>query len=301
VEGGIRLIGARIKGGAFFEGARLNNPIGVALCLDQITTPVVVCSDGFTANGEIQMQDADVLNQADFHDATLRSNTIALQCRGAHCGAIRFTPKIIEGLVDLELAQVKILQDKIDIWPDKLRLDGLVYEHLKEVDGRDDVRARLRWLRRDAGRYRPQPYEQLAAFYRRIGHDHDARYVLLAKQRARRTTLRRYAKTWAYLLDATVGYGYRPWLAGIWLTILLSIGALVFAINKPRPLNPGHALHFNSVVYSLDLLIPIGPFGLRETYSPSGFGQWFSYVLTIVGWILATALIAGVSRVLQRD
>ena len=159
----------------------------------------------------------------------------------------------------------------------------------------------MAWLQLDGGRYRPQPYEQLAAFYRRIGHDHDARRVLLAKQRARRTTLRPYAKAWAYLLDATVGYGYRPWLAGIWLVVLLGIGTLVFVINGPRPLSPGHDPHFNSFIYTLDLLIPIGPFGLRNTYSPSDFGQWIAYALIIAGWVLATAVIAGISRVLRRD
>lgn len=301
VEGGIRLIGARIIGGVFLEGARLHNPTSIALCLDQVIAPIVLCSNGFVANGEVQLRDANIRGLVDFHEATLSSSSTALQCYGMHAGGIRLTPKSIDGPVDLELAQVKLLEDIISVWPDQVRLDGLTYEHLKAVQGQDDVTARLAWLRCDGGLYRPQPYEQLAAFYRRIGHDHDARRVLLAKQRARRASLRPYAKAWAYLLDVTVGYGYRPWLAGIWLVILLGIGTTVFAINQPCPLNPGHALSFNSLIYSLDLLAPVSPFGLRNTYSPSSSTQWLSYALIVAGWVLATAVIAGISRVLRRD
>jgi hypothetical protein len=301
VEGGIRLIGARILGGAFLEGARLNRPGSVALCLDQVTSPVVLCTDGFTANGEVQLRDANIRGLVDFEEAILNSNSTALQCHGMRAGEVRLAPRTIDGLVDLELAQVKTLQDKAIVWPTQLRLDGLTYENLKAESGQNDVATRLAWLQRDDGQYRPQPYEQLAAFYRRIGHDHDARRVLLAKQRARRTTLHPYARAWAYLLDTTVGYGYRPWLAGIWLVFLLCIGTAVFAVSQPRPLNPGHDPHFSAFIYTLDLLVPIGPFGLRNTYSPSGVDQWIAYTLIIAGWILATAVIAGISRVLRRD
>jgi hypothetical protein len=40
-----------------------------------------------------------------------------------------------------------------------------------------DVHRRLAWLRRDPDGYLPQPYEQLAAVYRRTGHDWEARRV----------------------------------------------------------------------------------------------------------------------------
>ena len=301
VQGGIRLIGARIIGGVFLEGAHLSSPGRVALCLDQVTAPTVLCTNGFTTDGEVQLRDADIRGPVSFEKAIFSSSSTALQCQGMRAGELRLTPRTINGSADLELAQVKILRDKAAAWPAQLQLDGLTYEHLNTVEGQDDVTNRLAWLQRDDGQYRPQPYEQLAAFYRRIGHDHDARRVLLAKQRARRTTLRAHTKAWAYLLDATVGHGYRPWLAGIWLLVLLGVGTAVFAVNQPRPLNPGHDPHFNPFIYTLDLLVPIGPFGLRNTYSPPGLGQWLAYTLIIAGWILATAVIAGISRVLRRD
>ncbi|SDI58003.1 hypothetical protein SAMN05421505_1757, partial [Sinosporangium album] len=72
--------------------------------------------------------------------------------------------------------------------------------------------------------HHPQPYEQLATWYRRIGHEPDARRVMLAKQRQHRTTLRPTGRAWGRLLDAIVGYGYRPWQAALWAAVLLTTG-----------------------------------------------------------------------------
>ncbi len=92
------------------------------------------------------------------------------------------------------------------------------------------LRDRLAWLNRHPDRYRPQPYEQLAAYYRRMGHEPDSRRVLLAKQRARRRTLPLAGRAWGVMLDAVVGYGFRPWLAAAWLGALLTAGTIVFSL-----------------------------------------------------------------------
>src|SRR6266487_4233517 len=95
VEGGIRLIGARITGGAFFEGAQLHNPGRVALCLDQVTAPIILCTDGFAADGEVQLRDASIRGLVNFEEATFSSTSTALQCQGIRAGGIRLTPKVI--------------------------------------------------------------------------------------------------------------------------------------------------------------------------------------------------------------
>jgi hypothetical protein len=175
------------------------------------------------------------------------------------------------------------------------------YEHLSGPDGPGNAPERLAWLNRDLNAYRPQPYEQLAGFYRRIGHDDDARRVLLAKQRTRSSALRPYARAWGYLLDWTVGYGYRPWLAGFWLLVLPCLGTTIFAADHPQPVSSGHGPHFNPLIYTFDLLIPISPFGMRDAFAPAGSSQWLAYTLIVTGWILVTAVIAGIARVLRRD
>ncbi|WP_240634113.1 MULTISPECIES: hypothetical protein [Streptomyces] len=82
--------------------------------------------------------------------------------------------------------------------------------------------------------------------------------MLLAKQRHRRRTLHAAGRAWGRLLDITVGYGYRPWRAGIWLLALTLLGTLVFRGQHPVARNPADGPVFHALPYTLDLLTPIG-------------------------------------------
>jgi len=46
---------------------------------------------------------------------------------------------------------------------------------------------------------------------------------------------------------------------------------------------------------------PFGALGLRQAYGANGAGQWLSYALIASGWILATAVIAGITSAVRRD
>jgi hypothetical protein len=51
----------------------------------------------------------------------------------------------------------------------------------------------------------------------------------------------------------------------------------------------------------LDLLIPIGGFGQREAWHWDERGvMWLSYGLIAAGWLLTTAVVAGVTRSLNK-
>jgi hypothetical protein len=54
------------------------------------------------------------------------------------------------------------------------------------------------------------------------------------------------------------------------------------------------------VFYTLDLLLPVISFGQEAAFAPEGWHQALSYVLVVTGWILATAVVAGVSRTFNR-
>jgi hypothetical protein len=301
VEGEARLIGGRVDGGLLFEGATFSHPGGTALCLDDLVTNRLLLGDGFSTDGELRMRGAQVSGVVNLWAARLHAPERALRARSLTAGELVLVPGRVSGLVDLSRAQVGALRDSEDSWPDQLRLDGFTYDHLLPAGRPVDVRGRCRWLNRDAESYRPQPYEQLAAYYRRLGHDDDARRVLLAKERRRRRTVHPLARTGGYLLDGLVGYGYRSWLAGLWLAVLVAIGTGVFSAVPPVAIDPAHRPHFTALVYTVDLLIPIGAFGLRTAYDPVGGTRWVADVLIAAGWILATALVAGVSRRIGRD
>jgi len=300
-DGETRLIGARVDGGILLEGARFSNPGGVALCLDDVATNRLACSAGFSTDGQLLLRGAQISGEVSFYDARLHGPDRALRARGLQAGELILMPAEVHGLVDLSRAHVGALRDAPERWPTSMRLDGFSYDHLLPMGDAIGVRARCQWLARDAQSYRPQPFEQLAAYYRRLGHDDDARRVLLAKERHRRATLHPLRRVGGYLLDALVGYGYRSWLAGVWLAVLMAVGTAVFAAWPPGPVDPEHHPHFAALVYTVDLLIPIGAFGLRSAYDPAGATQWVADGLVAAGWILATALVAGVSRSLGRD
>ncbi|MDX2909206.1 hypothetical protein PV517_10905 [Streptomyces griseiscabiei] len=102
--------------------------------------------------------------------------------------------------------------------------------------------------------------------------------------------------------DATVGYGYRPWLAGVWLLVLTLLGTAAFDTGDPTPVKRGEGAPFQPFVYTLDLLVPIGGLGQRAAwYWTESTLQWLAHILVALGWILTTAVIAGVTRTLQRN
>lgn len=300
VRGGTRLTGARLTGGMFLEGAKLHNPGGYALHGENLVVDdMMECSGGFAADGTVRLRGARVNGTLSFDHAVLRAPERALHLTRLTADELILTPEEpIQGRVTLSYAKIGLIFDDARTWPAEMRLIGLTYEALR---GPTSLPIRIGWVARDPGGFRPQPYEELAAWYRRAGQDDLASQTLLAKQRARRHTLGPGGKAWGFLLDWTVGYGFRSWLAGVWLAVLLAVGTVVFSANPPRQVGLDEQRTFNAFVYTLDLLNPLGALGQRTAWEPAGGGQWLAaYGLIAAGWVLATALIAGAARVLKR-
>ncbi|MFD0470454.1 hypothetical protein ACFQ0B_20665 [Nonomuraea thailandensis] len=57
---------------------------------------------------------------------------------------------------------------------------------------------------------------------------------------------------------------------------------------------------WDPVLYVLDLIVPVANLGHRTAWDPAGIDKAVSVVLILSGWLLATAVIAGVGRVLNR-
>jgi hypothetical protein len=299
-RGGVMFPGAQLSGGLFMRGARLEAPGDIALGADNATVSSVRCSEGFTADGSVHMRGARITDLLSFEQAVLAGSPQSLVATGLlaqdldlRCAA----PPA--GTLDLRGAHAAWVRDDARSWAGEMWLEGFTYDSIRAEP--DTVGGRLEWIRRNPG-YSPQPYEQLAGHYRRIGHDDEARRTLLAKQRHRRGLLRPWSRVWGYLLDGAVGYGYRPWLAGAWLAVLTLVGSVLFGTHTPSPNDPGEHPPFNAVVYTLDLLIPIGGFGQRDAWHWSaGALQATAYVLIAIGWTLTTAVVAGVTRTLSKS
>ena len=205
------------------------------------------------------------------------------------------------GKVVLSGARVVNLVDRASAWPGpgSLHMGGFSYENLVP-QGPFPLEERLGWVAAASAEYNPEPYERLAAVLRTGGEDEDAREVLLAKQRRRRESLPLAAKSWGYAQDWTVAYGYRPGRAAVWMAVLWAAGSLAFAYAGRPPVNGGGHPVWNPALFALDLLLPVIDLGQAGQWQLSGGWQWLSAALILLGWILATTVAAGASRLLRR-
>ena len=302
-HGMIDLRGSRIGGSVLFEGAELTavDNRHPALRGDGVETGGVfnLC-DGFTAHGRISLVSVTIRSRVCFDDAVLAAPAEEGEVSFVGSSATILSLRLREapaGVVDLRQSRIGLLEDAPAAWPSGLVLDGAVYDNLHPAL---PARARLPWLSRSPAGFVPQPYEQLAATYQRQGHDADARTVLVAKHRSMRRTLPPPARLWSLLQDATVGYGYRP-LRAVWLLLcLLATGSALFTAWPPAAVGDGKAPPFQPAIYTLDLLLPLVDLGQERSYAPTGLTQWAAVALIGIGWLLATTVAAGASRVLRR-
>ncbi|MGH8886251.1 MAG: oxidoreductase, partial [Egibacteraceae bacterium] len=295
-HGEVRLNAAHIGGALDCTGGTFTRPFGYALNAYGLTVENMHCTNGFHAQGDVSLFGADI------------GGVLAFD-RGIFISPNRAAP-LLEGTVDLTHARVGLLIDTEESWPAALRLDGLVYDSIRAIP-EVTVEQRLGWLTRDPDGCSPQKYEQLAAFYRRAGHEQEARQVAVAKQRARRQTLPRPARLWSRLLEVTVGYGYQPWRALWWLAGFVAVGALLFAHAYPQALTAtapaGQLPVFQPVVYALDVLLPIVDLRQQDFWIPNAARPWgwaylgWFWLSIAAGWVLTTAVAAAVAGLLKTD
>ncbi|WP_128434374.1 membrane-associated oxidoreductase [Streptomyces cyaneus] len=299
-RGRIRLDGATVAGSLDLEDAELHNPGGNVIDAEALEVGTNVLGRRLRAHGRIDMRGARIPGRLDLLYSRL-SNPGGTAMRASSCVIgevwLRKGPPI-EGRLNLRRSQIEHLNLEPEMLPDQVRLLDLTYTSLTP---HEPPERRLPMLERDEDTFDPHGYEQLTAAYRRTGDDHAARLVQLAKQRRHRTTLAWYGRLWGHVQDATVGYGFRPMRALGWLLSLLAVGSVAFALDAPPALKADEAPHFNPLFYTLDLLLPVISFGQEQAFAPQGGQQWLSYVLVLTGWILATTVIAGVTRTVSRQ
>lgn len=299
--GGIWLRGARIGGQLDLTGAVIASKNGVALNAERLTADDVLCMDDFAAVGELRFVGARISGQFILCDAAIANIADAggtvLALDSADIATLILMPGAVpEGAVSLNSARTGDFIDNRSIWPN-VKLDGFVYDRL--VNDKVTVRERLQWIRSSTD-YKPQAYDQLAAAYQHAGNEQAARKVAIAKQWHRRRTLNPLNWLWY----ATVGYGYRTWLAGVWLVGLTALGTWVFSGAYPAHMAALSARPpaFHAAAYVLDLLLPVIGLGQKSAWQPQGSAYlYWSWALNGAGWVLTTAVVAGLTGILKRN
>jgi hypothetical protein len=222
-------------------------------------------------------------------------------------------------------------------WPSggRLNLDGFTYDRFG-AGPQASVKQRLAWIRSQYRRsapdpswhaYAPQPYEQLAAVYRQAGQDAQARQVAIARRADLRKygNLSRYRRFGDWFLDKTIKYGYQTWrppAAGLavlycafWLlaTIAQHTHAIVPVGNfeglNPVPSATTCASNYPCFVpagYAVDVVVPLINVRQAQYWGPNGQAWGYAWVTatwvaTVLGWALATFLVAGLAGLTRRQ
>jgi len=224
-------------------------------------------------------------------------------------------------------------------WPAKGRLvlDGFIYTRISAgaADAKVpiDAAARLGWLRLqpDEFGFRPQPYEQLIAVLRQMGHENQVAEVAIAKQNDlyEHGDLGRWGKFRSRVLYHAVRYGYEPWRAFVWILLLLIVlGSCVFytahSVNVLVPSDkdayaeyekskmekvPPYYPDFHAPFYSLDVVLPFD-LGQKSSWrlverSPGDRAYWifesYSIVQLFLGWVLLIVAAAVPAGFIKKD
>jgi hypothetical protein len=323
----------------------------------------VYLDDGFSALGTIQLKAAIIGGslklaprrlQADERWPAVDATDLKVS------GRLHWVPETpVQGLVNLEGADAGDLEDawtdpagqaRVNgYWPTggRLRLDGFTYSSFTGAN-QATATQRLDWIRsqyppqppqprtgtrarRNGAHFHPgdfaaQPYQQLIQALQRVGRESGALKAAIALRRDRRkyAHLAWYQKTWDWILDRFIGYGYQTWRIVAELAILFIV---IFsfmkvaeqhnafeAVQNATLLHPAPSATacesgypcFSAVGYTIDTVIPLIDVHQADNWAPNAktdWGEacvWVGYAGTGLGWFLATLALAGATGIVRR-
>ena len=280
--GAVYLVGARIGGQLDCTGAWLHNESGPALVADRLQVGQGMYLTGaFTGGG----------------------GSVAVDLTGVRVGGtFRFAPTRLEH----------------NITPHALlAVDGLTYSGVPELISARDWRD---LLRDGTLRYAAQPYQQLAAGCRALGDERQARETLMAQRQDQldRTHTRWPERRWGQITKVTLGYGYQPWRALVFLAVVAAVSCVLTVVlgshgalaQTSKTATPNLSCTVvQQVSVGLDLNLPVGTSGVARAqcdltpYSASVTAAWLSavgWLLRILAWVFAALFIAGFTSAVRK-
>jgi hypothetical protein len=364
-NGEVWLAGANIQLDLSCAGGKFFNPKGIAIVGDALTVngsvflgsgsenenerkPVV---KQFEARGEARFEGAHIERNLECRGAVFDNLTgTALSLKGAEIGGDLVLNQLFsrpKGTMDLRGTHAARFIDDAASWPsrDALCLDGFVYDTLagesptwaKDKKGQNDEEGqpgRLAWLALEsATTFKPQPYEQLVSVFRTMGKDEDARQIAIEKRRRelRSGQLALGSRIWNLFLGVTIGYGYRVWMAAVWMAGVIIVSGFIFNIGfnhhlitaskEPASTNNTNitatnnsaspeATTFHPWLYSLDTFLPFVELDQKTSWKlhplrarNAEFWLFEAYFILhmLLGWVLIGALGAGLTGLVKTE
>ena len=279
-RGSILLRGAEIRGGINLTGVRLGADFNAAGARIERAGEIALNGEGIDARGDMVLRGAAIAGEVRLWGGHFGGNVqcasatlaqpggFSLRLNRARIDGAFFLREgaVVQGALDLTAAAIGAIHDDEASWPQKgdLLLNRCRYGAF--IGGPVDAESRLDWLARQQPErwnedFWPQPYEQLSTVLRDMGHDEDARAVLIAKERLQRRARRARASSPALrvalavmdgILAVTVRYGRQPLYAFVWLILFWAVGAVVFDLaNRNGALKPNSPIVLRSLEWTL--------------------------------------------------
>lgn len=300
-----------------------------------------VVFDSATIAGIALLSRAQIGGSVEFDQVTLVADTInGLDLDSAHIeGTFNYhrTPANEKTVMRLLGTRIGRLDDDTESWPQagRIMMHGCRYETIGT--GRIDTARRLEWIgRQPSGKYSLEPYEYLATLLQSLGHEAEARRVLIARERARYVHggLSRTAKYWSIAEWLVLGYGYKPARALLWAFSFVLIGCAAVYEGKQAALFvpvadgvyrdsayirqlalPAGYPQLSPFIYSLDVFLPVVDLKQESSWRPAmatpcklgaievgNCGtplQMYMWLHALLGWTLTTLVIAGMTRLIR--
>jgi cytoskeletal protein CcmA (bactofilin family) len=199
---------------------------------------------------------------------------------------------------------------------------------IKDEDSETRLRLFSAWLRRQLPHYSAHPYENVAKALKAEADENAALRILIQKEDdvGLAQNLPLWKRFLRGLLRYTVGHGYRPEWALVWILAFIALGAFLFELGyryevmapastdvlvqekyqKYREI-PKDYPPFSAWAYSIDAFIPFLDLVLEHYWIPNADAGLAGALLRIylwihigVGWILSSLFLTSVTGIIRR-
>lgn len=282
IYGDVSLLGAHVGHAA----SLINSKVGGGLQMDGLQVGTDLSMQNAELFDEVGLRYAQIGGQLDWSGGVFHDD---VDLSGAHVGGelVLDSAKWWQGVsLTARYTKIGVIPGFSDAWPDTLHVFGLTYDGIAETG--DDFQP---WFKRQDV-YTRQPYEHLAGVLQARGDIERATAVRVAERDRDRSGQAWYIFGWLTLLKYLIGYGYYPYYSLVWIAGFVILGALVLRWSGEGRRNQMPI----GLSYSFDMLLPV--IRLRESHYQidlRGWPRYYFYVHRLMGWALASFLVAGLS------
>jgi hypothetical protein len=295
----VYLVNSRIGGQLSFNGAKFGKHLHIESCYvgQNLILDNVLTEDGAISVIDCQIMQNFCISRGEFGTVILTGSRVEQLLELQRDGeAIKWKDGANLGLRNVKVGGINDLPNS---WPEKAILVGFEYD-LTGGDhftaGKDIVRRSTQWFKDwlKQSPYSPQIYAHLANQFKRLGFEEKGDKILFfGRERERNERLSGVSWLWSTMNLILIGHGYKIHFALWWTIGLICLGAAILKITGEGVRNSMPI----GLSYSIDMILPV--IQLRrfhyENVQLRGIARYYFYVHKIMGYVLATFLIAGLS------